>query len=88
MNSIDRKTPVPEAIRKHRRFHFPIIIGCLLYFIFFTIYVPAQTTALKFETTIARGLVSAPQKGRLFVFINRKSETEPRFVDGDVSLDA
>ncbi|MEO8073866.1 MAG: alpha/beta hydrolase-fold protein [Acidobacteriota bacterium] len=88
MNSIDRKTPVPEAIRKHRRFHFPIIIGCLLYFIFFTIYVPAQTTALKFETTIARGLVSAPQKGRLFVFINRKSETELRFVDGDVSLDA
>ncbi len=88
MNSIDQKTTLSQAIRKHRRFHFPIIIGCLLCLFFITIHVPAQTTALKFETTIARGLISAPQKGRLFVFINSKSETEPRFVDGDVSLDA
>ena len=88
MNSIDRKTTISQPICKRKRFHFPIIIGCLLHFVFFNIYVSAQTTALKFETTIARGLISAPQKGRLFVFINRKSDTEPRLVDDDVSLDA
>ncbi|MGI8812042.1 MAG: alpha/beta hydrolase-fold protein [Pyrinomonadaceae bacterium] len=57
---------------------------CLL-----AIIVSGQSTALKFEATIARGLVSGPQKGRLFVFLNRKGELAPRLTaDGDVSLDA
>lgn len=65
----------------------------LLFFSFFSlifaIRVSAQTASLKFETTIARGLVSSPQKGRLFVFLNRKGEREPRLTfDEDVSLDA
>lgn len=63
--------------------------ACLLFLSFFSIYVSAQTTALRFETTLARGLVSAPQTGRLFVFLNRKNESEPRLsYDEDVSLDA
>ncbi|MGI8639053.1 MAG: hypothetical protein ACR2MG_03780, partial [Pyrinomonadaceae bacterium] len=60
----------------------------LLFLSFFSIFVSAQTTSLRFETTIARGLISAPQKGRLFVFLNRKIVPEPRFADGDVSFDA
>lgn len=52
------------------------------------ICISAQTTSLKFETTIARGLVSAPQKGRLFVFFSRKATPEPRLIDGEVGLDA
>ncbi len=68
------------------------LAACLLFFSFFSVFVAvqvaAQTTSLRFETTIARGLISAPQKGRLFVFLNRKIEPEPRFADGDVSFDA
>lgn len=49
----------------------------------------AQTTGLKFETTIKQGLISAPQKGRLFIFLNRNGENEPRLTfDSDVALDA
>lgn len=64
----------------------------LLFFSFCSIIaaaqVRAQTTSLRFETTIARGLISAPQKGRLFVFLNRRAEPEPRLDDPDVSPDA
>jgi len=63
--------------------------ACLLFFSFFPIFVSAQTTSLRFETTIARGLISAPQKGRLFVFLNRKAESEPRLsFDTDVGINA
>ena len=38
---------------------------------------------------MARGLVRSGQKGRLFIFLNRKGEGEPRLsFDGDVALDA
>ncbi|HEY0049252.1 MAG TPA: hypothetical protein VGB68_08215, partial [Pyrinomonadaceae bacterium] len=64
----------------------------LLFFSFCSIIAAAQaraqTTSLRFETTIARGLISAPQKGRLFVFLNRRAEPEPRLDDPDVSPDA
>lgn len=64
-------------------------VACLLLFAFFSIVVSAQTTSLRFETTIARGIVSAPQKGRLFIFLNRKGDSEPRLsFDTDVGLDA
>jgi S-formylglutathione hydrolase FrmB len=61
---------------------------CLLFLLLFSSVIFSQTTALRFETTIARGLVSASQKGRLFVFLNRKAEPEPRLADDDISLDA
>ncbi|MDQ2745859.1 MAG: esterase family protein, partial [Acidobacteriota bacterium] len=49
----------------------------------------ARTTALKFETIIKQGLISAPQNGRLFIFLNRRGDTEPRLTfDSDVALDA
>ena len=48
----------------------------------------AQTTSLRFEVRIARGTVQGPQNGRLFVFLNKKGDREPRLSDDDVSLDA
>ena len=65
--------------------------SCFLFVCFFSSVssLTAQTTSLKFETTIKRGLISAPQKGRLFIFLNRKGENEPRLTfDSDVALDA
>ncbi|HEY0428152.1 MAG TPA: alpha/beta hydrolase-fold protein [Pyrinomonadaceae bacterium] len=75
------------------KFRLNKFVAFLLFFSFFSIAaaikVKAQATALQFETTIARGLVSAPQKGRLFVFLNRSGEREPRFADyDDTSLNA
>ena len=67
------------------------LFASLLFFavlFIFPAYAPAQTTSLRFETTIARGLVSAPQKGRLFIFLNRKNTTEPRLAGGNVNLNA
>ena len=64
------------------------IFICLLFLLLFSSVIFSQTTAMRFETTIAPGLVSAPQKGRLFVFLSRKAEPEPRLLDDDVSLDA
>ena len=86
MNPTEQKPTVSEALPKQKVFLFPILIVLL----FFPLIISAQTTALKFETTIAKGLISAPQNGRLFVFINRKGESEPRltFDDGDVGFDA
>lgn len=60
----------------------------LLLFAVTFVGVSAQTTSLKFETTIAKGLIDAPQKGRLFVLFSRKADEEPRFIDEDVSLNA
>jgi S-formylglutathione hydrolase FrmB len=63
-------------------------VVCLLFILFFSSAVFSQTTSLRFETTIARGLISTAQNGRLFVFLNRNSEPEPRLSDDDVGLDA
>jgi S-formylglutathione hydrolase FrmB len=60
---------------------------CLLFLLLFSSAIFSQTTALRFETTIARGLISAPQNGRLFVFLNMK-DPDPRLVDDDVGLNA
>jgi S-formylglutathione hydrolase FrmB len=85
MNSTKQKSLVLEATRKRTEFFFPVIIFCLL----FSICIQAQTTTLKFEATIAKGLIDKPQNGRLFIFLNRKGEDEPRWAfDDDVSLDA
>jgi hypothetical protein len=69
------------------KFLFPTAFVYLSFSIFAN-FITAQTTALKFEVTIARGLISAPQKGRLFVFLNRKGENEPRLDYQGVGLDA
>jgi hypothetical protein len=49
---------------------------------------PAATTALRFEITIARGMISSPQDGRLFVLMNRSGQPEPRLTAGTTGLDA
>lgn len=38
----------------------------------------AATASLRFEVTVAQGLISSPQNGRLFVLMNRSSRPEPR----------
>jgi hypothetical protein len=55
------------------------------------IQTPAQTAAtpgLRFEVTIARGLISSPQNGRLFVIMSRSTKPEPRLTAGTTGLDA
>src|SRR3989441_10851977 len=47
-----------------------------------------RTTALRFEVTIAKQLVSPPQSGRLFVVMSPKSQPEPRLAIGEAGLDA
>jgi hypothetical protein len=47
-----------------------------------------QSTALRFEVTIAGGLNSSPQNGRLFVVISSKSQPEPRLSVGQTGMDA
>ena len=89
MNSAEQKPSVKNTVEKHAGFLFPTIVFSCLFVFAFTVYVSAQTTTLKFETTIAKGLISAPQKGRLFVFINRKGDREPRltFENGEIGFD-
>ena len=48
----------------------------------------AQPSALKFEVTIAQGLISSPQSGRLFVVMSSKNVPEPRLTVGQTGLDA
>lgn len=55
------------------------------------IQAPAQTSAtasLRFEITIAQGLISSAQSGRLFVMLNRSSQPEPRLTATIPGLDA
>src|SRR2546428_858585 len=58
--------------------------------VLFSIQVSSNTrpTALRFEVTIAKQLVSPPQSGRLFVVMNPKSQSEPRLSIGETGLDA
>ena len=56
-----------------------------------SLQVPARTsqsTTLRFEVTIAPGLSSSPQSGRLFVVMSPKSQPEPRLTIGQTGLDA
>lgn len=48
----------------------------------------ASTDSLRFEVTIAQGLISNPQNGRLLVFLGRAASPEPRLQAGDTGLDA
>ena len=56
-----------------------------------SLYTPARTsqpTTLRFEVTIAPGLSSSPQRGRLFVVMSPKNQPEPRLTIGQTGLDA
>jgi len=48
----------------------------------------ARSSKLAFEVTVAPGLISSPQKGRLFVVLSLKNQPEPRFAIGETGLDA
>ncbi|MEK6288531.1 MAG: alpha/beta hydrolase-fold protein [Acidobacteriota bacterium] len=48
----------------------------------------ARTAALRFEVTIAPGLIPSPQNGRLFVVMSPKSQPEPRLTIGQTGLEA
>src|SRR6266571_1032037 len=69
----------------NKALRFPISLLVL-----FSIQVSPNTrpTALRFEVTIAKQLVSPPQSGRLFVVMNPKSQPEPRLTIGETGLDA
>lgn len=77
-----------QIMRNYFGARFSALACCLLVIAFSHSASFAQTTSLKFETMIARSAVSAPQKGRLFIFIGRKPSPEPRFAGENVSLDA
>ncbi len=49
---------------------------------------PKNQTGLRFEVTIAKGLVSGPQNGRLFVILNPRQQPEPRLTIGQTGMDA
>jgi len=48
----------------------------------------AHSSSLSFEVTIATGLISSPQSGRLFVVMSTKSQPEPRLTIGQTGVDA
>jgi hypothetical protein len=48
---------------------------------------PART-ALRFEVTLARGLLPGPTDGRVLVVLGRQARPEPRFSIGQVGLDS
>src|SRR5258708_5978356 len=47
-----------------------------------------RPSSIRLEVTIAAGLVSSPQSGRLFVVLSPKSQPEPRLTIGQTGLDA
>jgi hypothetical protein len=47
-----------------------------------------QVTTLRFEVTVARGLLTAPQSGRLLIVLDRGASREPRRTIGRTGLDA
>src|SRR6476659_89942 len=48
----------------------------------------ADSTALRFEITVAAGLIDAPQHGRVFVVMTRNAGIEPRMMIGQTGMDA
>jgi hypothetical protein len=68
---------------KSNRFIHLFVISLLL-----AVAVCSQTTSLRFEITVKPGLLRHNEDGRVFLFINKKGDREPRLVDDDVSYDA
>jgi S-formylglutathione hydrolase FrmB len=48
----------------------------------------APAAPLRFEVTVAQGLIPSPQNGRLFVVVSRAGSPEPRLSMGETGLDA
>src|SRR5947207_5307635 len=48
----------------------------------------AQSSSLRFEVTVAPGLVSSPQSGRLLVVVSARNQPEPRLTVGATGLNA
>lgn len=67
-----------------------LLLGCVL--IAVTVFqAPGrarQASPLRFEVTVAPGLISTPVSGRLMVVMGRASQPEPRFTIGQTGLDA
>lgn len=65
---------------------------CFLIILFFLLSPVAtrtqQPNPLRFEVSVAAGLVSGSQNGRLFVMLNPRSRPEPRMTVGDTDADA
>jgi len=67
------------------------ITFCLTLVILASLHVAAhvvRSSSIRLEVTIASGLVSSPQSGRLFVVLSPKSQPEPRLTIGQTGLDA
>lgn len=47
-----------------------------------------QDGAIRFEVTVAQGLISTPASGRLFVVMSAAAQPEPRFAIGETGLDS
>jgi hypothetical protein len=54
------------------------------------VFIADQTvnSSLRFEVTVARGLLEKPQNGRLFVIVSQRAQGELRFTIGNTGLDA
>jgi hypothetical protein len=48
----------------------------------------SESSSPRFEISVAPGLVSSPQNGRLFVVVSLKGQQEPRLTVGETGLDA
>ena len=69
-----------------RKFGFRIVLVTVLFALAGALH--AEGPPLRFAVTIGDGVVPKSQSGRLFVFINKSGEKEPRLDDSDVSFDA
>jgi hypothetical protein len=49
---------------------------------------PAQSASLRFEISVAQGLITGPQNGRLFVILSPTGQPEPRLTVGRTGLNA
>ena len=69
-----------------------VVISCVALIILTSLYASPQKagtpSSLRFEVTIAAGLVSSPQAGRLFMVMSLKGQQEPRLTIGQTGLDA
>src|SRR5438128_11369079 len=48
----------------------------------------STSSGLRFEVSVAPGLINAPQNGRLFVVIGSREQPEPRTTIGRTGMDA
>src|SRR5689334_20603838 len=49
---------------------------------------PAATASLRFEVSVAKGLLSTPHDGRVLIVLGRKAKPEPRLLIGETGMTA